>query len=414
MDIGNYISNRVNIDKVMDYIPVVSSVTNLVDIIQKRALAMPEKNDNTTSPEDYENKLRYYEHIQNKKTIRCVALMIPVLGNLVVGIYDFCCWAKKNIKGGDSQQPAANLTKTGHSPETSIQKGAGVESTITVPDWKMLDKAIKEDDVEKVKEFLNVPAAKIDAQYTIDGRKTSLLSAAVRAKGIKTIKLLLERGADVRLSDGLGVSPWGYALEASNEDVADAFIKSHPELINMPNKDGNPSLHMAILKGNEGLVNFLILKGAPLNQKDISGSTPLHLACKNSNINIAKFLLENAALGDKPALVNEKNVFKSTLLHRVVGYGNFEWTNFFIQNGADVGIQDGEKRTPLQIAIAKYKDNSNRPVVTNEEQEEQLKIISLLILNGANVNTIEDKTLKTWAQGDSKLQEVLKGLKGFD
>ena len=68
-------------DRVCDYIPVVSSLTNLIDIFQK-CVILSFKNQITI-----ENN-HYYEHLKNKSYIRCIILLIPILGNIIVFILD--------------------------------------------------------------------------------------------------------------------------------------------------------------------------------------------------------------------------------------------------------------------------------------------------------------------------------------
>ena len=69
----------VNVDKVTDYIPGVSTVTNLVDLLGKGVLG--------NVPVDASREI-YASHLQEKSTLRCVILLVPVLGNVVIGIYD--------------------------------------------------------------------------------------------------------------------------------------------------------------------------------------------------------------------------------------------------------------------------------------------------------------------------------------
>ncbi|HEY4832303.1 MAG TPA: hypothetical protein VIH61_07070 [Waddliaceae bacterium] len=82
----NDISNLlVKIDHFCDYIPLVSSVTNLVDLFQK-CVVLPFM-DKTTIVSNH-----YYKHINEKSFVRCFLLVIPVIGNIIIGI---CVFSKK-------------------------------------------------------------------------------------------------------------------------------------------------------------------------------------------------------------------------------------------------------------------------------------------------------------------------------
>lgn len=79
----NSISNSlVETDYFCDYIPVVSSITNLVDLFQK-CVVLPFMDKEAILAS------HYYEHINEKSFARCFLLIIPVIGNIIIGIYDF-------------------------------------------------------------------------------------------------------------------------------------------------------------------------------------------------------------------------------------------------------------------------------------------------------------------------------------
>lgn len=65
----------VRLDKNCDYIPVVSTLSNLVDLFQKYAVI----------PLISESKLkdhRYYTHLNQKSIVDCLLMAIPVIGNI--------------------------------------------------------------------------------------------------------------------------------------------------------------------------------------------------------------------------------------------------------------------------------------------------------------------------------------------
>jgi hypothetical protein len=71
----------VKMDTFCDYVPILSTVSNLVDIVQKcfTLPAMKRK-------ELYED--HYFTHLQQKNIPRCIILLIPILGNIVIAICD--------------------------------------------------------------------------------------------------------------------------------------------------------------------------------------------------------------------------------------------------------------------------------------------------------------------------------------
>lgn len=75
MDIGKV---RVSIDRIADCIPGVSTVTNMVDLFQKKVF-MPTQPGKT----DY-----YYTHLKQKSDLKCLLLAIPLVGQFLK-IYDY-------------------------------------------------------------------------------------------------------------------------------------------------------------------------------------------------------------------------------------------------------------------------------------------------------------------------------------
>ena len=71
---------RIRMDKVCDYIPGVSTITNMVDLVGKAVLSRT-ASDSTV----YTN--HYYTHIKTKSILRCIVLCVPVLGNILVGLF---------------------------------------------------------------------------------------------------------------------------------------------------------------------------------------------------------------------------------------------------------------------------------------------------------------------------------------
>ena len=78
----NYINNIfVKADNACDYIPVISTFSNLADLIQKYVIQY--RIDQPTI-----DKNNYYTHLTEKETWRSTLLLIPGIGNLIIAIYD--------------------------------------------------------------------------------------------------------------------------------------------------------------------------------------------------------------------------------------------------------------------------------------------------------------------------------------
>ncbi len=68
-------------------------------------------------------------------------------------------------------------------------------------------------------------------------------------------------------------------------------------------------------------------------------------AVRSGNMDLIRALLQK-----QPSLINAKDNFGSTPLHTAVEKGNIRIVELLIQNGADVNAKDNEGRTPTYFA----------------------------------------------------------------
>lgn len=79
-------------DRVCDYVPVISTITNLVDLFEKCVLRF------CCKPESPKLDNRYFSHIKDKSKLRCVILFVPFLGNIIIAVWDLLRFTFKCIK----------------------------------------------------------------------------------------------------------------------------------------------------------------------------------------------------------------------------------------------------------------------------------------------------------------------------
>jgi len=139
--------------------------------------------------------------------------------------------------------------------------------------------------------------------------------------------------------------------------------------------------------GGKNLVRYLIevgLESKDINQRDLEGETPLHKASKKGNIEMIKFLVEQAggslnsrnnqdkkpqdlfmelhwsvithdidqilSLLKEGASSRQKDKLLRTPLHYAASLGHSEAALFLIKAGAEINAQDKEGRTALHLA----------------------------------------------------------------
>jgi len=96
-------------------------------------------------------------------------------------------------------------------------------------------------------------------------------------------------------------------------------------------------------EGILAILDLLVIKGALVNQPNIQGEIPLHLACAKGNMSIVKFLLRVGS--DMNAITRSHQ----SCLHYAVHGANAEVVQILLQHGAkpDPVSPDGR---PLDVA----------------------------------------------------------------
>ncbi|KAK0131405.1 Serine/threonine-protein phosphatase 6 regulatory ankyrin repeat subunit A [Merluccius polli] len=118
--------------------------------------------------------------------------------------------------------------------------------------------------------------------------------------------------------------------------------------INEPNVYGNTPLHVACYNGQDVVVNEFIECGANVNQVNEKGFTPLHFtAASRHGALCLELLVCNGAD------VNIKSKDGKTPLHMTAIHGRFSRSQAVIKNGAEIDCEDKNGNTPLHIA-ARY------------------------------------------------------------
>ena len=131
----------------------------------------------------------------------------------------------------------------------------------------------------------NLPAVRallesgvVDANNTLTtkGRTTALRLAAANGD-VATVKLLIEKGADLNIVHlTTGETALYRAAEQYNLVCVMELLKAGAD-VNIANKDGQTPLMIAFKKGSISLVAILIQSGADVNVVDNNGMNPLAL-----------------------------------------------------------------------------------------------------------------------------------------
>lgn len=214
--------------------------------------------------------------------------------------------------------------------------------------------------------------------------RTPLLHAVVQymseAGGVishpEVVKLLLDRGADVKLRDNEGNTALLLAIEVRNEspDIV-RLLLGHGVEINAQNSKGESALMVAAERRESEMVQLLIDRGADLSLKDVKDATALDFAVKQGRIDVARLLFAKGARSSG-RYETEEALTKATTnfaLLRAATANDLATARKTLDAGANVNTRNQNAETPLILAV---------------EFGYSLDIATLLIDKGADVDAV--------------------------
>jgi ankyrin repeat protein len=296
----------------------------------------------------------------------------------------------------------------------------------TAADHPEVFRAIRNGDIAWLEAHLD--RAKIE---TRDDRGTTPLMHAAAFGNLQTMKLLIEKGADVNARNNANATALLWCARDPEEarlligKGADVNVQSRQgrtPLMVAASREGNSAivrlllekgadpklkarrgetaLHAAAAAGEPEAVRPLLGKGASVLAADLFSRTPLFVGSTSGEPKVVEALIEagadvNAA-SQRPApgiLPLTKNIernglpnnFKVTPLHLAAAFGPVESVARLLKAGANVNAADSRGLTPLAFALAS--ETPSREVVRS------------LLQAGANVNAADNngETPLDWA-----------------
>lgn len=171
-------------------------------------------------------------------------------------------------------------------------------------------------------------------------------------------------GADVAFQS-CGLSPLFYAAFYGHNMIIDYLVNCGAN-INEKNLTGVTPLGKAIESGRAlATVQCLLKHSADPNIADASGNTPLIKAVKNGSSELVKCLLAH-----KSTDVNKQNLERNTALHEAAFKGIKEMVDGLLAAGANVNMQNSGGKSPIHRAVS----------------ANHVGVVKTLLNNGAQIN----------------------------
>ena len=173
---------------------------------------------------------------------------------------------------------------------------------------------------------------------------TSPLHAATAFSHLNTVKLLVERGADVNVQDKHGKTALQIAATEGSSDIVEILLDYHADL-NIAGRHGG-ALHLAARQGHDDIAKQLIDKKAILDLRAQSELTPLHVVARKGHVKVVKLLCTRGAN------MNHQTSSGRTPLYIAAENGHLDTAAYLIGEGADINLQTTYGKAALHIAIA--------------------------------------------------------------
>jgi ankyrin repeat protein len=208
--------------------------------------------------------------------------------------------------------------------------------------------------VKMLRELKQDPS-KVDIRgRDVCGNGATILHAAVDYAAIKAeeiIKGLVVLGVDINAKDYKGQTPLHHVIQKSfleKDTHAPSLLRTLLELgadVDMPDMRGNMPLHLAAESPDRiKHLQFLLSKVTPavLNQLNVNGHSPLHVAVLHRNIEAVRALI------DKGANMDLRSKDGKTALQLAAARG--DWDILKVLEAKKGGIPDAERQELIKIA----------------------------------------------------------------
>ncbi|XP_023019095.2 uncharacterized protein isoform X1 [Leptinotarsa decemlineata] len=173
-----------------------------------------------------------------------------------------------------------------------------------------------------------------------------LVSGVLRSvvmEDLDKIKDLLAFGHSVNINDNHGNTPLHIAVMKKNLSIINFLLAEEDIVINIRNFHGETPLFIAVEIGSFELAQCLVKNGADVNIPTYQDVTPLHVSVQFPNI--AQLLITNGAEVDPSDYTGD------TPLHRAVDICHLETVCMLLFYNADANIQGNFNLTPFMIAL---------------------------------------------------------------
>ncbi|KAL0636337.1 hypothetical protein Q9L58_004684 [Maublancomyces gigas] len=175
--------------------------------------------------------------------------------------------------------------------------------------------------------------------------KSVLIIAAEHGSQLSTVRLLLDRGADIETRQEDSSTALHLASANGHKETVELLLDRGANIESKTEYAWTPLL-MASADGQKETAELLLDRGANIEAKQAQCRTALQLACTDGHREMAEFLL------DRGADIESKDGESWTSLHLAAVYGHKDTVQLLLDRGASVNSRTNYLLTPLLTAAS--------------------------------------------------------------
>ena len=160
-------------------------------------------------------------------------------------------------------------------------------------------------------------------------------------------------------------TPLHYAAEWGQKDIGGFLLEQNNVIVDAVDENGETALHIAAGYGYDQFAQLLLTKGADVNARSTTSSTPLLGAATFGHRNLVRLLLR--AKADIKAADNDG----FTALHRTIEHGERDFeavAKLLLEKGADLESEDKEGQRALHLAAKFQRANIVQQLISRKAE----------------------------------------------
>ena len=167
---------------------------------------------------------------------------------------------------------------------------------------------------------------------------------AAKAQDHRAAVALIDRGADVNLTQGDGGTALHWAAHWDDLELARRLLRAGAK-VNAADESGVTALFLASTNRNAAMAELLLKAGANPRLVRQSGVTPLMAAARTGDASLVRMLLAGGAETNA-----KESSRQQTALMWASAENHLDVVRLLLENGADVGARTPARQTPVAVS----------------------------------------------------------------